>query len=115
MERLDEPGLIPAVEVLVGTLTIQRCIEEPARTGQISLVIAEGRDTYGMQTFNQSVIDLYQRGLVGYEEARRAATSATDFEVEIEKLSLVQEVAARPVAAIGPPGSPGRQARPAGH
>ena len=99
MTRADEPGLIPACEVLVGTLTIQRCIEEPGRTGQIPAVIAEGRDTYGMQTFNQSVIDWYQKAVVSYEEARRAASSATDFEVEVEKHSLATEVAARRTSA----------------
>jgi twitching motility protein PilT len=99
MTRADEPGLIPACEVLVGTLTIQRCIEEPGRTGQIPAVIAEGRDTYGMQTFNQSVIDWYQKAVVSYEEARRAASSATDFEVEVEKQSLATEVAARRTSA----------------
>ena len=99
MTRADEPGLIPACEVLVGTLTIQRCIEEPGRTSQIPAVIAEGRDTYGMQTFNQSVIDWYQKAVVSYEEARRAASSATDFEVEVEKHSLATEVAARRTSA----------------
>ena len=99
MTRADEPGLIPACEVLVGTLTIQRCIEEPGRTGQIPTVIAEGRDTYGMQTFNQSVIDWYQKAVVSYEEARRAASSATDFEVDVEKQSLATEVAARRTSA----------------
>jgi twitching motility protein PilT len=105
MERADEPGLIPACEILVGTLTIQRSIEEPGRTSQIQGVIAEGRDTYGMQTFNQSVIDWYQKAMVTYEEARRNATSATDFEVEVEKLSLAAEVASRRVAlpAVGRP------------
>lgn len=93
MERSDEPGLIPAVEVLVGTLTVQRCIEDPTRTGQIPQVIAEGRDTYGMQTFNQSVLDWYQKGMVSYEEARRNASSRTDFEVEVERLALAADVA----------------------
>jgi twitching motility protein PilT len=67
MQRSDEPGLIPAVEVLVGTLTVQRCIEEQSRTAQLSQVIAEGRDTYGMQSFNQSAIEWYQKGMVSYE------------------------------------------------
>jgi twitching motility protein PilT len=107
MERSDEPGLLPAVEVLVGTLTVQRCIEEPARTNQLAGVIAEGRDTYGMQTFNQSVIGWYQKGMVTYEEARRNATSQTDFEVEVERLSLAADVAARKP-------SPGLAARPVG-
>lgn len=95
MERADEPGLLPAVEVLVGTLTIQRCIEEPGRTGQIPAVIADGRDTYGMQTFNQCVIDYYRRGMVTYEEARRAATSPTDFEVEVERVAMAADMAGR--------------------
>jgi twitching motility protein PilT len=104
MERSDEPGLIPAVEVLVGTLTVQRCIEEPARTSQIPQVIAEGRDTYGMQSFNQSVLEWYQKGMVSYEEARRNATSQTDFEVEVERLALAADVAKGKVGA----GVPGR-------
>ena len=101
MERVDGPGLLPAVEALVGTLTIQRCIEEPTRTGQIPGVIAEGRNTYGMQTFNQSVIDWYQRGMVSYDEARRNASSATDFEVEVEKMTLAAEVAGRKPGVVG--------------
>ena len=80
MQRSDEPGLIPAVEILVGTLTVQRCIEEQSRTAQLSQVIAEGWDAYGMQSFNQSAIEWYQKGMVSYEEARRTATSQTDFE-----------------------------------
>ncbi len=102
MERADEPGLIPAVEVLIGTLTAQRCIEDPMRTGQLDQVIAEGRDTYGMQTFNQSVLEWYQKGMVSYEEARRNATSQTDFEVEVERLALAADVATRkPIPASG--------------
>jgi twitching motility protein PilT len=102
MERADEPGLIPAVEVLIGTLTVQRCIEEPLRTGQLPTVIAEGRDTYGMQTFNQSVIEWYQKGFVTYDEARRNATSQTDFEVEVERLTLAADVATRKSGAAMP-------------
>jgi twitching motility protein PilT len=108
MERLDAPGLVPAVEVLIGTLTVQRCIEEPARTGQIPGVIAEGRDTYGMQTFNQSVIDWYQRGIVSYDEARRNSSSPTDFEVEVGKLTMAAEVAARKPGPVGMNRPPGR-------
>ena len=105
MQRSDEPGLIPAVEILVGTLTVQRCIEEQSRTAQLSQVIAEGRDTYGMQSFNQSAIEWYQKGMVSYEEARRTATSQTDFEVEVERLSMAQDVATRKSA----PPVPGRR------
>ena len=100
MRRADQPGLVPAVEVLVGTLTVQRCIEDPARTPHLSQVLAEGRGTYGMQSFSQSVIDWYQKGTVSYEEARRAATSQTDFEVEVDRLSLAADVATQRSAPL---------------
>jgi Tfp pilus assembly ATPase PilU len=58
-----------------------------------------------MQSFNQSAIEWYQKGMVAYEEARRTATSQTDFEVEVERLSLAQDVATRKPA----PPVPGRR------
>jgi twitching motility protein PilT len=100
IERADGSGLLPAVEVLVSTSTIQRCIEEPARTAQIPQAIAEGRDMYGMQTFDQCVLDFYQRKMVTYEEALRASSSPTDFEVEVQRLSMSGAApAVRPASA----------------
>ena len=107
IERADGSGLLPAVEVLVSTSTIQRCIEEPARTAQIPQAIAEGREMYGMQTFDQCVLDFYQKKMITYEEALRASSSPTDFEVEVQRLSMSGPVsgaqaASRPFAR--PPG-----------
>ena len=96
--RADGSGLIAAVEVLVNTVTIQRCVEDPARTAQIPQAIAEGRDTYGMQTFDQGLLDYYQRGLITYEEALRAASSPVDFEVEVQRLSMLGGVPGQPAA-----------------
>jgi twitching motility protein PilT len=92
IERADASGLLPAVEVLVSTGTIQRCIEDPTRTGNIPAAIAEGRDMYGMQTFDQCLLGYYQQGLITYEEALRASTSPTDFEVEVQRLSMMAGV-----------------------
>jgi twitching motility protein PilT len=103
IERADGSGLLPAVEVLVSTSTIQRCIEEPARTAQIPQAIAEGRDMYGMQTFDQCVLDFYQRKMITYEEALRASSSPTDFEVEVQRLSMS---AAAPAAVAKPAAAP---------
>ncbi len=102
IERADKTGLIPAVEVLVNTTTIQRCIEDPTRTSQIPSAIAEGRDLYGMQTFDQCILAYYQQGLITYEEALRASSSPTDFEVEVQRLSIATQAA--PAAARGPGG-----------
>ena len=107
IERSDGSGLLPAVEVLVNTVTIQRCIEDPARTAQIPQALAEGRDTYGMQTFDQCLLDYYRRGLISYEEALRAASSPVDFEVEVQRLSMLGGMPAQPAAGV-PPRPPGR-------
>jgi twitching motility protein PilT len=117
IERADGSGLLPAVEVLVSTSTIQRCIEEPARTAQIPQAIAEGRDMYGMQTFDQCVLDFYQRKMITYEEALRASSSPTDFEVEVQRLSMsaaAPAAAARPAAAAPAPAASRPFARPPG-
>jgi twitching motility protein PilT len=102
IERADGSGLLPAVEVLVSTSTIQRCIEEPARTAQIPQAIAEGRDMYGMQTFDQCVLDFYQKKMITYEEALRASSSPTDFEVEVQRLSMSAAAVAPAPAASRP-------------
>ena len=109
IERSDAPGLLPAVEVLVSTATIKRCIEDPTRTAHIPSAIAEGRDMYGMQTFDQCVLDYYQQGKITYEEALRASTSPADLEVEVQRLSMSAGTPARgaPAKAAGRPA--GRQ------
>ena len=102
IERADGSGLLPAVEVLIQTSTIQRCIEDPARTAQIAQAIAEGKEMYGMQTFDQCVLGFYQKGMVTYEEALRASSSPTDFEVAIQRLSMSPAApAAKPGGATG--------------
>jgi twitching motility protein PilT len=57
-------------------------IVDPATTDQIVDVIAEG-DFYGMQTFDQSLVQLTKEGLVAEEEARRAATNPHDFDLQM--------------------------------
>jgi twitching motility protein PilT len=99
IERADGSGLLPAVEVLISTGTIQRCIEDPTRTGNIPAAIAEGNEMYGMQTFDQCLLGYYQQGLITYEEALRASTSPADFEVEVQRLSMMADVAVRPEPA----------------
>jgi twitching motility protein PilT len=117
IERADGSGLLPAVEVLVSTSTIQRCIEEPARTAQIPQAIAEGRDMYGMQTFDQCVLDFYQKKMITYEEALRASSSPTDFEVEVQRLSMsaaAPSAVAKSAAAAPAPAASRPFARPPG-
>jgi twitching motility protein PilT len=79
LQQADRKRMIPAVEVLVNTARVRELIEDPVRTNEIRQAIAEGRDPYGMISFDQSLTDLVQRRLVTYEMALTHATNPDDF------------------------------------
>jgi len=87
LPRKDGKGRVLAAEVMVVTGTIRDCIVDPERTEEIREHIAEGRVTYGMQTFDQCLMELVQNDLVEYEVAKAAATNAGDFELKMNMLS----------------------------
>jgi twitching motility protein PilT len=82
---------VPAIEVLINTGRVFDRIVDPATTDQIIDVIADG-EFYGMQTFDQSLVQLTKEGLVSEDEARRAATNPHDFDLQmrgvLDRLSL---------------------------
>ena len=58
---------------------VRELIEIPERTREIREAIAQGKDPYGMVTFDQSLADLVRRKLVTYEEALRHSSAPDDF------------------------------------
>jgi twitching motility protein PilT len=87
LPRKDGKGRVLAAEVMVVTGTIRDCIVDPDRVDEIREHIAEGRVTYGMQTFDQCLMELVQNGQVEYEVAKAAATNPSDFELRMNMLS----------------------------
>jgi twitching motility protein PilT len=82
LPRLDGKGVVPAVEVMVATRAIQECIREESRGQEITEHVAKGRH-YGMQTFDQHLLQLLQAGAISKEIALSAATSAADLDLQI--------------------------------
>ena len=89
--RADEKGRVPAIEVLVATATIKGCIEDPDKTKLIPDYIAEGFSQYGMQTFDQSFLSLYKRGIITYEDAVSRATNPDDFALKVKGIISTKE------------------------
>ena len=89
--RADGNGRVPAVEVLIGTSTIKDCVEDPDKTKLIPDFIAQGYTQYGMQTFDQSLFDLYKNGLITYEDALQRATKPDDFVLKIKGIRSTSE------------------------
>jgi twitching motility protein PilT len=84
MPKADGAGRVPAVEVMIATATVKDCILDQDKTKHIPDVIAQGKIHYGMQTFDQSLFDLYKSGLITYEEALRRASNPDDFILRVK-------------------------------
>ena len=73
-------GRVAALEVMVVTSRIQELLLDPAQTGGIVDAIAEG-DYYGMQTFDQHLLELHKGGRVTLQDAMENASSPHDFRI----------------------------------
>ncbi|MDP2690466.1 MAG: type IV pili twitching motility protein PilT, partial [Deltaproteobacteria bacterium] len=80
----DGKDRVPAVEVMVTTARIRECIEDKDKTKDISDAITKGHTTYGMQTFDQSILSLLNRGLISYDEAMRQSSNPDDFSLKVK-------------------------------
>ncbi|MFP3941068.1 MAG: type IV pilus twitching motility protein PilT [Thermoanaerobaculia bacterium] len=89
--RADGIGRVPAVEVLVSTPYIRECIENKDKTKFIREQIALGTSQYGMQTFDQSLFQLYKNGLITLDEALRRATNPDEFRLKIQGVQFTAD------------------------
>jgi len=89
--RADAKGRVPAVEVMIGTARIRDCIDDKEKTKQIPEAIAQGFTTYGMQTFDQSLMQLLTKKLISYEEALRQSSNPDDFALKISGISSTSD------------------------
>ena len=85
--RADAKGRVPAIEVLLSTARVRELIEDKDRTKEIPEAIAQGNVTYGMQTFDQSLMWLLKSNVISYEEALRQATNPDDFALRVSGVS----------------------------
>lgn len=86
LPRKEEGGRCVAAEVLVGSRTVREFIEKSKAFSEIVKLIEDGRDQYGMQTFDQALFDLYQAGVITPETALVNATSPRDLKLRIQGL-----------------------------
>src|SRR6266540_820754 len=86
--RADGSGRVPAVEVLVSNGRIFDMIVNPEETHLIEDVIREG-DFYGMQTFDQHLVQLVREGVVSVDDAATAASSPHDFSIALQQQGVV--------------------------
>jgi len=97
--RADGAGRVPAVEVMVSTPTIREFILNPDKVPMIQSAIAEGVTQYGMQTFDQSVLQLLRDGLISEEEALKNCTNPNELQLKLKGISAASDRLWQPVDA----------------
>ena len=73
-------GRVAAMEILLGNLRVRDLIRDAERTHEIYDAIRDSR-IYGMQLFDDVLVDLYAKGLIDYEVGLSAATSNQSFKM----------------------------------
>jgi len=118
LPRKDGHGRAAALEVMIVTSTIRDLILDPNRTTEIREYIAEGREQYGMQTFDQHLMDLVGDDIVDFNTAMANASNPSDFELQMKTLRrrsrAVKAPAAHAAAKTPPPPKPPDDDKPLG-
>ena len=98
----DGKGRVPACEVLINTAAVRDNIRDRERALNIPDLIKEGTTQYQMQSFDQSLMQWYQRGAISYEMALFYSSNPSEFAL---RLSGIEGSSDRTFAdQIGPTG-----------
>jgi twitching motility protein PilT len=89
--KADGKGRVPAVEVMIATQTIREAIVDPDKTRKIIEVIAASVSQYKMQTFDQSLMQLYRTGLITYEDALIRSSNPDDFALRVRGIESLTD------------------------
>lgn len=80
-KRVDQPGMVPCVEILLCTSAVRNCIRE-GRVFEIPNVIETSR-RLGMQSMDHSIADMYEKGYISREEAILRSTNPAKMEKQL--------------------------------
>jgi len=86
MPREQGRGRIAAVEIMLNTPLVGDLIFK-GEIAEIKDLMKRSREL-GMQTFDQSLFDLYEQNLISYEDALRNADSVNDLRLQIKLQSV---------------------------
>jgi len=90
--KIDGKGRVPAVEVMVSSARVRELIDDSEKTKMLRETIQAGFTTYGMQTFDQSLMNLYQNKLISFDEALRQSSNPDDFKLKVSGISSTSDL-----------------------
>lgn len=84
-------GRVPAVEVMVVTSTIREYIVDPEKALMIRQAIREGVTSHGMQSFDQSLMQLLSNGSISMEEALKSSSNPHEFALRLKGIHATSD------------------------
>jgi twitching motility protein PilT len=81
------------VEVMVTTPYLQECIADKDKTGMIKDAITAGVSQYGMQTFDQSIYQLYRDGYISFEQGMKYSSNPDNFKLRVMGIQSTLDIA----------------------
>jgi twitching motility protein PilT len=85
--RADRAGRIPACEVLINTAAVRENIRDMSKSLNIPDLIKDGAVQYGMQSFDQSLMNWYSQKVISYESALFYSTNPSEFALRIQGIA----------------------------
>ncbi len=90
--KLDGKGRVPAVEIMVASARVRQMIDEKEQTKLLPDAIQQGHESYGMQTFDQSLMNLMKTKKISFEEALRQCSNPDDFKLKVSGVSSTSDL-----------------------
>lgn len=90
--KLDGKGRVPAVEIMVASARVRQMIDDKELTKSLPEAIQQGHESYGMQTFDQSLMSLMKAKEISFEEALRQCSNPDDFKLKVSGVSSTSDL-----------------------
>lgn len=83
VSRKDKKGLIAAHEIMIASANVRSQIEKGSDFHGIKNLIENGQEAYGMCSFDDSLMQLFQEGIISEEEVLAQSSSRSDVQLKL--------------------------------
>ena len=87
----DGKTRVPACEVLINTAAVKDNIRDSDKALNIPSLIKEGGVQYGMQSFDQSLMDWYKKGVISYDDAVFYSSNPSEFALKVSGIDSASD------------------------
>jgi twitching motility protein PilT len=77
---------------MVSTARVRELIDDKEKTKLLRDTIQQGFVSYGMQTFDQSLMGLLKKNLITFDEALRQSSNPDDFKLKFSGISSTSDL-----------------------